>query len=184
VIVRAILITLLASVTVPAMAGCGEKDEPAPAAPSGDQAGAVAGGGGGEVGGGGGAGAAGGGGDADEVPTGGGGGGQGPTDRQEIERNLASVVSGGDPELVCDELATERFIRSAYGNLQGCRDAVVAQRTVDVRVVGVTIDGSRARATAIPLAGPSEGDRLKAELVLEAAVWRVDALRSNAPVGP
>jgi hypothetical protein len=181
VIVRAILITLLASVTVPAIVGCGEKDEPAPAAPGGDQADAVAGGGGGEVGGGGGAG---GGGDGDEAPTGGGRGGQGPTDRQEIERNLASVVSGGDPELVCDELATERFIRSAYGNLQGCRDAVVAQRTVDVRVVEVAIDGSSARATAIPLAGPSEGDRLKAELVLEAGVWRVDALRSNAPVGP
>jgi hypothetical protein len=181
VIVRAILITLLASVTLPAMAGCGEKDEPAPGAPADDQAGAVAGGGGGEVGGGGGAG---GGGDGDEAPTGGGGGGQGPTDRQEIERNLATVVSGGDPELVCDELATERFIRSAYGNLQGCRDAVLAQRTVDVRVVGVTIDGSSARATAIPLAGPSEGDRQKAELVLEAGVWRVDALRSNAPVGP
>jgi hypothetical protein len=170
---RAILITVLASVTLPAMVGCGEKSEPAPAAPGG-QAGPFAGGGGqGGAGGGGG-----------EAPAGGGGGNQGTTDRQEIERNVATVVSGGDPELVCDELATERFIRSAYGSLQGCQDAVVAQRTVDVRVVGVTIDGSRAQATAIPLSGPSEGDRLKAELVLEGGAWRIDSLRSNAPVGP
>lgn len=170
---RAILITVLASVTLPAMVGCGEKSEPAPAAPGG-QAGPVAGGGGqGGAGGGGG-----------EAHAEGGGGDQGTTDRQEIERNVATLVSGGDPELVCDELATERFIRSAYGSLQGCQDAVVAQRTVDVRVVGVTIDGSTAQATAIPLSGPSEGDRLKAELVLEGGAWRVDSLRSNAPVGP
>jgi hypothetical protein len=184
-LVRGLLVTLIASATLPAMLGCGEKSEPAPAAPSGDQAGAAgdAGGGGGGAAGDAGGGA-GGEGDGNQPPAGGGGGAQGATDRQEIERNLATVVSGSDPELVCDELATERFIRSAYGSLQGCRDAVAAQRAVDVRVVEVTIDDSRAGAIAIPGGGPSRGDRLEADVVLEDGVWKVDSLRSNAPPGP
>jgi hypothetical protein len=130
-------------------------------------------------------------GDAEEADGdgGGGGGGQGAggqsaRDRTAIERNAVTVVQGGDPEVVCEELATESFVRSAYGSLQGCRDAVVAQRAFDVRVAAVEIDGATATATVIPVAGPNEGERLTAELALESGVWKVDALRSDAPVGP
>jgi hypothetical protein len=180
----------LAVFVVLTVAGCGgDDDETAPTtAPTGEQTGATGGGeetgtqaGGGEAGGG-----EAGGGEADggEARSEGERGEEGPTGREAIERNVAAVISGGDPEVVCDELATERFVRSAYGGPEGCNDAVAAQRAVDVRVIGVAIDGSSARATAIPLDGPSEGERLKAELVLEDGVWKLDSLRSNAPVGP
>jgi hypothetical protein len=185
----------LAVFVVLTVAGCGgDDDETAPTtAPTGEQAGATGGGeetgtqaGGGEAGGGEAGGGEAGGGEAGggEARSEGERGEEGPTGREAIERNVAAVISGGDPEVVCDELATERFVRSAYGAPEGCNDAVAAQRAVDVRVVGVAIDGSSARATAIPLDGPSEGERLKAELVLEDGVWKLDSLRSNAPVGP
>ena len=160
--------------------GCGgDDDETTPTTtPTEEQAGAT--GGGGETG----PQAGGGEGGGNEARNPGEAGEEGPTGREAIERNVAAVIGGDDPEVVCDELTTDDFVRSAYGSLEGCQDAVPAQQEVDVRVVAVEIDGPSARATAIPLEGPSKGDRLEANLVLEDDVWKVDSLRSNAPVGP
>ena len=39
-----------------------------------------------------------------------------------------------------------------------------------------------ATARAVPSGGPSDGERIKVELVRRGGVWKVDSLRSNAPV--
>jgi hypothetical protein len=179
------LILLLAAACMTASSGCGGDDEDTgPATTSGSERPQNAGGTGGEGTGQGG------------NPRQGGNPGQGGAGGQEgdggkvgdaqaaIERSLATVVGGGDPELVCEELATAHFVRSAYGTIEGCHDAVAAQRAVDVRVVDIAIDGPTATAAVLPLEGPTEGERQKAQLVHQEGVWKVDALRSNAPVGP
>ena len=43
---------------------------------------------------------------------------------------------------------------------------------------------SVAQASAEPRDGIYDGEQLRAELVLDDGVWRLDSLRSNVPVGP
>ena len=43
---------------------------------------------------------------------------------------------------------------------------------------------SVAQASVTPKGGVYDGERLRAELVLDDGVWRLDSLRSNVPVGP
>jgi hypothetical protein len=180
------LILLLAAACMTAGSGCGgDDDDTGPATTSGTERPQNAGGTGGE-----------GTGQGGNPGHGGAGGQEGDDGGQEgddgkvgdaqaaIERSLATVVGGGDPELVCEELATAHFVRSAYGTIEGCHDAVAAQRAVDVRVVDIATHGPTATAAVLPLEGPTEGERQKAQLVHQEGVWKVDALRSNAPVGP
>jgi hypothetical protein len=53
-----------------------------------------------------------------------------------------------------------------------------------VEVSEVRIDGDAAKALAVPTGGPSDGERIRVELVRGGGVWKIDSLRSNAPVGP
>ena len=48
----------------------------------------------------------------------------------------------------------------------------------------MAVDGDRATARAIPRGGPSSGETITVRLVKTGGVWKVDSLRSNAPVGP
>jgi hypothetical protein len=153
---------------------CGEKEEPEPATPT--EAADAPGGGGGPAGG--------------NAGDGGGGGGDAGSDAKRIEAAIQEVVGGADPATACDELVTARYVRSAYGDEQGCRAAVADQPSFDVEVRGIEIEGPTAgfdrvaAATAIPESGPNRDERLEVRLVREGVAWRVDFLRSNAPPGP
>lgn len=106
-----------------------------------------------------------------------------------VEDVTAAVLSkSGEPELVCDELVTERFLRTAYGSRQGCVAAAVpGARAKRVEITRVRESGDEASALAVPSGGPYDGIELQVELVadpqLEGA-WLLDSLVADVPPGP
>lgn len=103
-----------------------------------------------------------------------------------IVATLESVLAGGDPVMVCSDSVTERFLRRSYGDAAGCEAAQKsAKPAADAGVRQVVISpGSVAQALARPAGGIYDGQKLRAELVLDEEVWKLDSLRSNVPVGP
>jgi hypothetical protein len=96
-----------------------------------------------------------------------------------------------DPALACGELVTAEYLRTAYGDEQACVAAVRSgSQARSVRIVSVKRSDGRATVKAIPAGGPSAGETLTITAViehsdaLEGDVWKVDAVRSNVPVGP
>ena len=108
------------------------------------------------------------------------------SDRTAITITLEAVLTGDDPRQVCGELVTDRYVREAYGDEQGCEAAAAqakpAERVKLSRIV--VLPDSVAQAAAEPVGGVYDGDRLRAELVLDEGFWKLDSLRSNVPVGP
>ena len=113
-----------------------------------------------------------------------GGGGQKATPEDEVEDAAIAVLGGGDVGAACTDLVTERYVKSAYGDAQGCKAAVSKQGSFSVSVSDIQINGSKATAKAKPAAGPNKGETIKVELVEEGGTWRVDSAGSNAPAGP
>jgi hypothetical protein len=111
---------------------------------------------------------------------------QGPSDEQLIRSAIEAVLASGDPAAACDQFATEAFVRMAYGDRAGCEAALAspggAARSVEVSEIAIS--GESATAVAVPSGGPSSGERLEVAVVREGGTWKVDALRSNVPVGP
>jgi hypothetical protein len=105
-------------------------------------------------------------------------------ERATIERTVQTVVGGGDPNEVCGSLVTEEYVADAYGDERGCMASARAAGVVDVRVNAIEVEASDATATATPSDGPAAGEKLKVSLVHEGELWKVDSIRSNAPVGP
>ena len=108
------------------------------------------------------------------------------SDEAAITATVEGVLTGGDPAEVCGELVTERYLRESYGGAAGCRAAQPDQKPASkVRLSRIVVmPDSLAQAFAEPTGGLYDGERLRAELVLAAGVWKLDSLRSNVPVGP
>src|SRR5262245_23684048 len=126
-----------------------------------------------------------------EASGGGGNGGEseataaaGEDERATIERTVHTVVRRDDPNEVCGARVTEQYVADAYGDERGCIASARAAGVVDVRVRSIEAEASNATAIATPSDGPAAGERLKVSLVHEGEVWKVDAIKSNAPVGP
>jgi hypothetical protein len=110
-----------------------------------------------------------------------------PSDEELIEAAVIAVLAGKDPRRVCTSTLSERFLREAYGGLQGClngRDPASLARPGGTRVEPVRIDAGRAEVVAHPAGGTYGGERLEAVVVRSAGGWRVDELRADIPVGP
>lgn len=102
-----------------------------------------------------------------------------------IDLAIKGVLASAAPDLACGRYATKRYVERAFGSRAGCVHSTVpgsAAHFVEVRKV--RIDGGEATATALPSGGPNGGETIKVTLVREGGVWKVDALRSSAPVGP
>jgi hypothetical protein len=106
-------------------------------------------------------------------------------EQQSAGRTLKLVLATPD-EVLCSELLTERFVRRSYGDLAGCEAALkTSEPAKDSGVLHVGVsDGSVAQVLASPDGGVYDGQKLRAELVLESGKWKLDSLRSNVPVGP
>jgi hypothetical protein len=86
---------------------------------------------------------------------------------------------------VCGDLVTARFLKKAYGGAQGCKAAFGSGGVANsVRIEKVQPEGRFALVIAVPNGGPSNGERLAVSLVRDAGVWQVEAIHSNAKVGP
>lgn len=108
------------------------------------------------------------------------------TDRATVAATIERVLTSADPQEACGELVTERYLRRSFGDRAGCRAAQsprAAARSVRVSEVVVTPE-STAQAVVRARGGVYAGERLRAELVLDDGLWRLDGLRSNVPVGP
>jgi len=122
------------------------------------------------------------------------GGAPSPLHARALERHLSSAPSPAkfvhaaltvsQPRLACLAYTPDALTR-AYGGVDGCEAAVRSggsAGTVEIR--SVLRDGPTAHVVAIPNGGPSSGERLTLSLLLSQRRWRIDAIHSNAPVGP
>jgi hypothetical protein len=103
-----------------------------------------------------------------------------------IEQTLHAVLVTADPEQACVALVTERFVRIAYGDEAGCRQAQskkAAARRIEVSGVAVDSEG-HGQGQVKAEGGVYDGQKLRAELILDGQTWRLDSLHSNVPVGP
>jgi hypothetical protein len=108
------------------------------------------------------------------------------SDQTAISITLEAVLAGTDPRQVCGALVTERYLRDAYGAAGGCEAAQADTKPArNVRLSRIVVlPDSVAQASAKPTGGIYDGELLRAELVLDDGLWKLDALRSNVPVGP
>ena len=105
-----------------------------------------------------------------------------------------AALTTTDPRVGCGLLVTPRYLGAAYGGKGGCVAALQGGAAAkSVRVVTTRRAASGALVIAIPSGGPNGGERLRVSMVHEPAqvpggstpaLWRVDAVRSNAKVGP
>lgn len=108
------------------------------------------------------------------------------TDKAAIATTLDSVLTSRSAVDVCGDLVTERYLRRSYGDAAGCESAQQDAKPATNVGIGriVILPDSVAQASARPDGGIYDGERLRAELILDGGVWRLDSLRSNVPVGP
>jgi hypothetical protein len=96
-----------------------------------------------------------------------------------------SVLELRPLDAACSGLVTPSYLQKAYGGAEGCRAAYHGGGGAEsVDVVHKQVAGTHATIVAIPSGGPSDGERLRVELVQSDGVWRVAAIHSNVPVGP
>jgi hypothetical protein len=105
-----------------------------------------------------------------------------------------AALTAANPRIGCELLVTPRYVTTAYGGGGGCAAAIkggAAARAL--RVLTTKRTGRRALVVAVPAGGPNAGERLRIAMLREPAklprgptppLWRVDAVRSNAKVGP
>jgi hypothetical protein len=103
----------------------------------------------------------------------------------QVDLAIKGVLASAVPQLACRRYATQRYVKKAFGDRQGClKSTVPASAAAYVKVTRVDIDGSKATARALPSGGPSDGEKIDVTLVRQGGIWQVDLLRSNVPVGP
>jgi len=104
-----------------------------------------------------------------------------------VRQAVAAVLLADDPSKACrGDFVTEHYLRSAYGGLQGCIKAGSPSSAVasGFRSYQARTDGARAMVIVHPQGGLYDGEKITVSLVQEDGGWKVDSLKSNAPVGP
>lgn len=86
---------------------------------------------------------------------------------------------------ICSEGMTPQFLRKSYGGRPGC----LASRRPNALATASMLGNASARAgrwaiPARPKGGTYDGDKLTITVVKTDGAWKIDGLRSNAPVGP
>ena len=106
-----------------------------------------------------------------------------------VEDVVAAVLTGSEtPATICDELVTPEYVKTAYGDREGCIAAQDPGSLAEsVQVSDVQESGETATAVARPVGGPYDGVDVEVSLVaatdLEGA-WLVDSLFADVPAGP
>ena len=106
-----------------------------------------------------------------------------------IPEVIEAVLSSSDPATACGaDHVTAHYLNVAYGGKQGCVQAQSqgsAARSVDLQAgAHPSPEASRASVKVVPRGGIYDGEKLTVMLVRRAGSWKIDALESNAPVGP
>ena len=107
-----------------------------------------------------------------------------PPDAQ-VDLAIKGVLASAAPDLACRRYATQGYVKTTFGSRAGCVQSTVPASAAEfVKVTKIEISGDRATAKALPTGGPSDGEEIAVRLVRQGGIWKVDSLRSNAPVGP
>lgn len=107
------------------------------------------------------------------------------TPEQQVDYAIKGVLASGVPGLACEQLSTENYVKTTFGSRKGClKSTVPGSAATYIETSKITIDGDSATAVAKPTGGPSNGETIEVSLVREDGTWKVDSLKSNAPVGP
>jgi hypothetical protein len=80
---------------------------------------------------------------------------------------------------------TAHFVHAAYGDVQGCIHALNQGAVAkSLGSYSEKVAGNTATVEVRPVGGIYDGEKLTVSLVKEDGSWKVDSMKSNAPVGP
>jgi len=105
-------------------------------------------------------------------------GGSSSSDEDQIRDISSRALTANDPSS-CEEIATERFIQTAYGgSIDQCKkNAEETSDTPDsVDTGNISIDADKATAEITLNGGPSDGETLLASYVKEDGQWKFDTV--------
>jgi hypothetical protein len=109
----------------------------------------------------------------------------GISDEDAVREALEGALVSDDPKLACDRFVTDAYLQDNYGDRAACEQSLApGSRAKSVKVSKIEVERNAATAIAVPSGGPTSGDRLDATLIRQGGGWKVDSLRSDAPVGP
>jgi hypothetical protein len=127
--------------------------------------------------------------DGATTTTGGGGTAEGDAEQGRTIRDVViAVLATGDPDRACgSDFVTDAYISAAYGDKKGCEQAQTkasAADSLDIQSIEIVkLKPPTAAAKVEPRGGQYDGEKLTITLVKD-GVWKIDSLKSNAPVGP
>ena len=108
-----------------------------------------------------------------------------------IREVVEAVLTSSDPAKTCStNYVTQHYLSTAYGGKQGCvqaqnpKQAASSVRVQEVINVDTASPPTHATAKALPKGGVYAREKLTVSLVKEDGSWKIDSLKSNAPVGP
>lgn len=102
-----------------------------------------------------------------------------------IQTSLLAVLASSDPVAACETYATTKYVRSAFGDLDGCKGAMSSGSAArGVYTSSFKVDGDTATAVAFPKGGALAGEKIEVTLIKDGSLWKVDVVRSDVPVGP
>jgi hypothetical protein len=106
-----------------------------------------------------------------------------------VEDVVSAVMTASEtPEVICDQLVTQAYVRTAYGGRTGCLAAQKPGALAEsVDVTEVKADSGSATAVAVPTGGPYDGHDVMVKLIPAADLedaWVVDSLVADVPAGP
>ncbi len=109
----------------------------------------------------------------------------GLSDSKQVSLAIEALLIDPDNDLVCDQVLSEKLLRSAYGDRQGCRNQRRPQLLSEsTKINGLEVDGDTATAVAIPKGGLYDGEKLEIVAVREGDTWQIEQFIADIPVGP
>lgn len=111
----------------------------------------------------------------------------GQTPKQTVNAVLTSVgpANCGASTEVSAGNVTAHYVQAAYGDVKGCiRSQAQRAAAKSLRSYQEQVNGDKATVEVRPVGGIYDGEKLTVSLVKEDGGWKVDELKSNAPVGP
>jgi hypothetical protein len=102
---------------------------------------------------------------------------------------LNAVLATGDPNKACStDYVTDGYLTDAYGGKQGCVQAQTASSAAQsIEIVGLAGGSGESGTATVKVqakGGVYDGEKLTVMLVRDGQDWKIDSLKSNAPVGP
>ncbi len=96
------------------------------------------------------------------------------------------LLLSSNPRTGCSsEVVTSHYRQAAYGGRGACVKALSPSSAAkSLGTVESDVTGDTATVTVHPVGGLYDGEKITVSLIRSGGGWQVDAIKSNAPVGP